>query len=134
MTFGNEEQKQKWLPKLASGQHIGAWGLTEAGTGSDAMRMRCTAVDAGDHWVVNGTKNWITHGLSAEVAVVLVRTGELLDSRGITAMVVERDMPGFRGGKKENKLGMRASETAELIFELGSAVVITSIHPKPGAH
>ena len=81
------------------------------------MRMRCTAVDAGDHWVVNGTKNWITHGLSAEVAVVLVRTGELLDSRGITAMVVERDMPGFRGGKKENKLGMRASETAELIFE-----------------
>ena len=117
LTFGNEEQKQKWLPKLASGQHIGAWGLTEAGTGSDAMRMRCTAVDAGDHWVVNGTKNWITHGLSAEVAVVLVRTGELLDSHGITAMVVERDMPGFRGGKKENKLGMRASETAELIFE-----------------
>ncbi|MAC16936.1 MAG: acyl-CoA dehydrogenase, partial [Flavobacteriales bacterium] len=117
LTFGNEAQKQRWLPELASGQHIGAWGLTEAGTGSDAMRMRCTAVEDGDHWIVNGTKNWITHGLSAEVAVVLVRTGELLDSHGITAMVVERGMPGFRGGKKENKLGMRASETAELIFE-----------------
>lgn len=117
LTFGNEAQKQRWLPALASGQHIGAWGLTEAGTGSDAMRMRCTAVEDGDHWVVNGTKNWITHGLSAEVAVVLVRTGELLDSHGITAMVVERGTPGFRGGKKENKLGMRASETAELIFE-----------------
>ena len=117
LTFGNEEQKRKWLPRLASGEHIGAWGLTEAGTGSDAMRMRCTAVDDGDHWVVNGTKNWITHGLSAEVAVVLVRTGELGDSHGITALVVERDTPGFRGGKKENKLGMRASETAELVFE-----------------
>lgn len=117
LTFGNEEQKRKWLPRLASGEHIGAWGLTEAGTGSDAMRMRCTAVEDGDHWVVNGTKNWITHGLSAEVAVVLVRTGELGDSHGITALVVERDTLGFRGGKKENKLGMRASETAELVFE-----------------
>lgn len=117
LTFGNEEQKRKWLPRLASGEHIGAWGLTEAGTGSDAMRMRCTAVEDGDHWVVNGTKNWITHGLSAEVAVVLVRTGELGDSHGITALVVERDTPGFRGGKTENKLGMRASETAELVFE-----------------
>lgn len=117
LTFGNEEQKRKWLPRLASGEHIGAWGLTEAGTGSDAMRMRCTAVEDGDHWVVNGTKNWITHGLSADVAVVLVRTGELGDSHGITALVVERDTPGFRGGKKENKLGMRASETAELVFE-----------------
>ena len=117
LTFGNEEQKRKWLPRLASGEHIGAWGLTEAGTGSDAMRMRCTAVEDGDHWVVNGTKNWITHGLSAEVAVVLVRTGELGDSHGITALVVERDAPGFHGGKKENKLGMRASETAELVFE-----------------
>lgn len=117
LTFGNEEQKRKWLPRLASGEHIGAWGLTEAGTGSDAMRMRCTAAEDGDHWVVNGTKNWITHGLSAEVAVVLVRTGELGDSHGITALVVERDTPGFRGGKKENKLGMRASETAELVFE-----------------
>ena len=115
-TFGNEEQKRKWLPRLASGEHIGAWGLTEAGTGSDAMRMRCTAVEDGDHWVVNGTKNWITHGLSAEVAVVLVRTGELGDSHGITALVVERNTSGC-GGKKENKLGMRASETAELVFE-----------------
>lgn len=117
LTFGNEEQRQRFLPKLATGEHMGAWGLTEAGTGSDAMRMRCTAEKEGDHWVLNGTKNWITHGLTAEVSVVLARTGELLDSRGITAFVVERDTPGFRGGKKENKLGMRASETAELIFE-----------------
>lgn len=117
LTFGTEEQKQRWLPRLASGEHIGAWGLTEAGTGSDAMRMRCTAVREGDEWVLNGTKNWITHGITAEVAVVLVRTGELLDSHGITALVVERGTPGFRGGKKEDKLGMRASETAELVFE-----------------
>lgn len=117
LTFGAEEQKQRWLPRLASGEHIGAWGLTEAGTGSDAMRMRCTAVREGDEWVLNGTKNWITHGITAEVAVVLVRTGELLDSHGITALVVERGTPGFRGGKKEDKLGMRASETAELVFE-----------------
>lgn len=117
LTFGNEEQKQRWLPRLASGEHIGAWGLTEAGTGSDAMRMRCTAVREGGEWVLNGTKNWITHGITAEVAVVLVRTGELLDSHGITALVVERGTPGFRGGKKEDKLGMRASETAELVFE-----------------
>lgn len=117
LTFGSEEQKQKYLPRLASGEHIGAWGLTEAGTGSDAMRMRCTAQKDGEHWVLNGTKNWITHGISAEVVVVLARTGELLDSHGITAFVVERGTPGFRGGKKENKLGMRASETAELIFE-----------------
>ena len=117
LTFGTAEQKQRWLPRLASGEHIGAWGLTEAGTGSDAMRMRCTAVREGDEWVLNGTKNWITHGITAEVAVVLVRTGELLDSHGITALVVERGTPGFRGGKKEDKLGMRASETAELGFE-----------------
>jgi alkylation response protein AidB-like acyl-CoA dehydrogenase len=117
LEFGNEEQKQKYLPKLASGEWVGAWGLTEANTGSDAMRMKCTAVKDGDHWVINGTKNWITHGISGEVAVVLVRTGDLLDSHGITAFIVERDTPGFRGGKKENKLGMRASETAELIFE-----------------
>jgi len=117
MMFGNEEQKQKYLPKLATAEWIGAWGLTEANTGSDAMRMRCTAVQDGDYWVINGTKNWITHGISGDVAVVLVRTGELLDSDGITAFVVERGTPGFRGGKKENKLGMRSSETAELIFE-----------------
>jgi alkylation response protein AidB-like acyl-CoA dehydrogenase len=117
LEFGNEEQKQKYLPKLASGEWIGAWGLTEANTGSDAMRMKCTAVQDGDYWVINGTKNWITHGISGEIAVVLVRTGELLDSKGITAFAIERGTPGFSGGKKENKLGMRASETAELIFD-----------------
>lgn len=117
LQFGNEEQKKKWLPKLATAEWIGAWGLTEANTGSDAMRMKCTAKKDGDHWVINGSKNWITHGISGNVAVVLARTGELLDSNGITAFVVERGTPGFRGGKKENKLGMRASETAEMIFE-----------------
>lgn len=117
LQFGNEEQKKKYLPKLATAEWIGAWGLTEANTGSDAMRMRCTAVQDGDYWVINGTKNWITHGITGNVAVVLVRTGDLLDSHGITAFVIERGTPGFRGGKKENKLGMRASETAELIFE-----------------
>jgi alkylation response protein AidB-like acyl-CoA dehydrogenase len=117
LQFGNEEQKKKWLPKLATGEWIGAWGLTEANTGSDAMRMQCVAKQDGDHWVLNGTKNWITHGISGDVAVVLARTGELLDSNGITAFAVERGTPGFKGGKKENKLGMRASETAELIFE-----------------
>ena len=117
LEFGNEEQKQKYLPKLASGEWIGAWGLTEANTGSDAMRMKCTAIKDGEYYVINGAKNWITHGISGEVAVVLVRTGELLDSHGITAFIVERNTPGFSGGKKENKLGMRASETAELIFE-----------------
>ncbi|MBK8625348.1 MAG: acyl-CoA dehydrogenase family protein [Saprospiraceae bacterium] len=117
LAFGNEEQKQKYLPKLASAEWIGAWGLTEANTGSDAMRMKCVAVQDGDHWVINGSKNWITHGKSGDVAVVLARTGDLLDSRGITAFVVERGTPGFTGGKKENKLGMRASETAEMIFD-----------------
>ena len=105
------------MPKLASGQWIGAWGLTEANTGSDALRMQCVAKKDGDEWVLNGTKNWITHGISGDIAVVLARTGELLDSHGISAFVVERGTPGFRGGKKENKLGMRASETAELVFE-----------------
>jgi alkylation response protein AidB-like acyl-CoA dehydrogenase len=117
LEFANEEQKLKYLPKLATGEWIGAWGLTEANTGSDAMRMKCTAVQDGDYWVINGTKNWITHGISGEVAVVLVRTGDLLDSHGITAFIIERGTPGFSGGKKENKLGMRASETAELIFD-----------------
>lgn len=117
MMFGNEEQKKKYLPKLASGEWIGAWGLTEANTGSDAMRMQCVAKKDGDHWVINGAKNWITHGISGEVAVVLARTGELLDSHGITAFIVERGTPGFKAGKKENKLGMRSSETAEMIFD-----------------
>lgn len=117
LTFGSEEQKKKWLPKLASAEWIGAWGLTESNTGSDALRMKTTAVKDGDHWVLNGAKNWITHGISGDVAVVLARNGDLLDSRGITAFVVERGTPGFLAGKKENKLGMRASETAEIIFD-----------------
>lgn len=117
LMFGNEEQKQKYLPKLATAEFIGAWGLTEANTGSDAMRMRCVAKQDGDHWIINGAKNWITHGITGDVAVVLARTGELLDSHGITAFVVERGTAGFKAGKKENKLGMRASETAEMIFE-----------------
>src|SRR5436190_5121070 len=103
--FGNAEQKKKYLPKLASGEWIGAWALTEANTGSDAMRMRCVAKQDGDFWILNGAKNWITHGLSGNVAVVLARTGELLDPDGITAFLVEKGTKGFRGGKKENKLG-----------------------------
>lgn len=117
LSFGNEEQKQKYLPLLASGKWIGAWGLTEPNTGSDAMRMQCTATRDGDYWVLNGTKSWITHGKSGHVAVVIARSGELLDSRGMTTFVVERGTPGFQAGKKENKLGMRASETAEMIFD-----------------
>jgi alkylation response protein AidB-like acyl-CoA dehydrogenase len=117
MLFGNEEQKKKYLPKLASAEWIGAWGLTEANTGSDSMRMRCVAKQDGDYWIINGAKNWITHGISGDVAVVLARTGDLLDSNGITAFIVEKNTPGFKGGKKENKLGMRASETAEIIFQ-----------------
>ncbi|RQO31226.1 acyl-CoA dehydrogenase [Taibaiella sp. KBW10] len=115
--FGNEEQKQKYLPKLASGEWIGAWGLTEANTGSDAGNMRCTATREGDEWVLNGTKNWITHGISGNVAVVLARTGEPRTKNNVTAFIVERGTPGFSAGKKENKLGMRASETAELVFD-----------------
>lgn len=117
LQFGTEEQKMRWLPKLASGEHLGAWGLTEANTGSDALRMQCIAKKEGDEWVINGAKNWITHGISGDIAVVLARTGDLLDSHGITAFVVERGTAGFSGGKKENKLGMRASETAEMIFQ-----------------
>lgn len=117
MQFGNGEQKKRWLPKLATAEWIGAWGLTEANTGSDALRMKCVAKKDGNHWVLNGAKNWITHGKSGDVTVVLARTGELLDSHGITAFVVERGTPGFKAGKKENKLGMRASETTEMIFE-----------------
>ena len=117
LTFGNEEQKKNWLPKLASSEWIGAWGLTEPNTGSDAMRMKCTAKQDGDHWVLNGTKTWITHGKSSDVVVAVVRTGDLLDSNGITTFVVERGTPGLKAGKKEDKLGMRCSETAEVIFE-----------------
>lgn len=117
LTFGNETQKQKYLPKLATAEHIGAWGLTEPNTGSDAMRMKCTAQKDGDDWIINGTKCWITHGISSDVMVVIARTGELLDSKGMTAFIVERGNPGLKAGKKENKLGMRASETAEVIFD-----------------
>lgn len=117
LTFGNEEQKAKYLPKLATAEHIAGWGLTEANTGSDAGRMQCVAVKDGDDYIINGTKNWITHGISADTLVVIVRTGELLDSHGMSAFIIERGMPGFSAGKKENKLGMRASETAELIFD-----------------
>ncbi len=115
--FGTEEQKRKYLPKLASGEWIGAWGLTEANTGSDAGNMRCTATRDGDDWILNGTKNWITHGISGNVAVVLARTGEPRAKSNVTAFIVERGTPGFTAGKKENKLGMRASETAELVFD-----------------
>lgn len=114
---GSEAQKRKYLPKLASGEFIGAWGLTEPNTGSDAMRMKTTAKKDGNEWVINGAKNWITHGLSGDVAVVLVRTGELLDSRGITAFIIEKGTPGFSAVKIKDKLGVRASETAELIFD-----------------
>ncbi|MDG1429035.1 MAG: acyl-CoA dehydrogenase family protein [Crocinitomicaceae bacterium] len=114
---GSEEQKMKYLPKLASGEFIGAWGLTEPNTGSDAMRMKTTAVKEGNEWVINGAKTWITHGKSGDVAVILVRTGDLLDSRGITAFIIETDTPGFSAVKIGDKLGVRASETAELIFD-----------------
>jgi alkylation response protein AidB-like acyl-CoA dehydrogenase len=117
MYFGNEEQKKKWLPKLATGEWIGAWGLTETATGSDAGGMTTTAMPDGDHWILNGSKNFITHAISGDVAVVIARTGEKGDSRGMTAFVVEKGTKGFSAGKKENKLGMRASETACLFFE-----------------
>jgi len=117
LSFANEEQKKRWLPKLATAEWIGAWGLTEHNTGSDAGGMSTTAVKDGDHWILNGAKNFITHAISGNVAVVIVRTGEKGDSHGMTAFVVEKGTPGFSSGKKENKLGMRASETAELIFD-----------------
>jgi len=116
LEFGNEAQKRKWLPKLAHGEWIGAWGLTEHNTGSDAGGMSTTAVEDGDSYIINGAKNFITHGISGDVAVVIVRTGDKGDSRGMTAFVIEKGTPGFSSGKKENKMGMRASETAELIF------------------
>ena len=116
LQFGNEAQKKKYLPKLATAEWIGAWGLTETGTGSDAGGMNTVAVKDGDHYVINGSKNFITHAISGDVAVVIVRTGEKGDSHGMTAFVIEKGTKGFSSGKKENKLGMRASETAELIF------------------
>lgn len=117
LSFGNEAQKQKWIPKLATGEWIGAWGLTEHNTGSDAGGMNTTAVKKGDQWVLNGSKNFITHGKSGDIAVVIARTGEKGDSHGMTAFVIEKGTPGFSSGKKEDKLGMRASETAEIIFD-----------------
>ena len=117
MAFGNEEQKQKYLPKLATAEWLGAWGLTEPNTGSDAGNMKTTAVKDGDDWIINGTKSWITHGRSGDVVVVVCRTGEPRAKLNSTTFIVERGTPGFSGGKKENKLGMRASETAEMIFD-----------------
>src|SRR5690554_199434 len=116
LAFGNEEQKKKYLPKLATAEYIGAWGLTEHNTGSDAGGMNTTAVEDGDYYILNGAKNFITHAISGDVAVVIARTGEKGDSRGMTAFIVEKGTKGFASGKKEDKLGMRASETAELIF------------------
>ncbi len=117
LTFGTELQKKQWLPKLATAEWLGAWGLTEPNTGSDAGNMKTTAVKEGDEWILNGTKSWITHGKSGDIAVVICRTGEPRTKSNSTAFVVERGAAGFSGGKKENKLGMRASETAEMIFE-----------------
>jgi len=117
LTFGNEEHKKKYLPKLATSEYLGAWGLTEPNTGSDAGNMKTTAVKDGDEWVLNGTKSWITHGKSGDIAVVICRTGEPRTKDNSTAFIVERGTPGFSAGKKENKLGMRASETAEMIFD-----------------
>ncbi|PZV83435.1 alkylation response protein AidB-like acyl-CoA dehydrogenase [Algoriphagus aquaeductus] len=117
MMFGTEEQKRKYLPKLATCEWLGAWGLTEPNTGSDAGNMRTVAKKDGEYYVINGAKNFITHGYSGDVAVVIARTGEVGDSHGMTAFIVERGTPGFKGGRKEDKLGMRASETAEIIFE-----------------
>ena len=116
LSFGNEEQKQKFLPRLASAEYIGAWGLTESNTGSDAGNMQCIAVKNETEWVINGTKNWITHGKSCDVAVVICRTGEPHTRDNSTSFIIPRGTKGFTGGKKENKLGMRASETAEMIF------------------
>ena len=117
LSFGNDNQKNKWIPKLASGQHLGAWGLTENNSGSDASGMSSTAVKKGNDWVLNGTKNFITHGISGDIAVAVFRTGKKGEKRNATAFVIERGTEGFKAGKKENKLGMRASETAEMIFD-----------------
>ena len=117
LQFGNEDQKKKWLPKLATAEWIGAWGLTEHNTGSDAGGMATTAVKDGEEWVINGSKNFITHAISGDIAVVIARTGDKGDSHAMTTFVIEKGVSGFSSGKKEDKLGMRASETAELIFD-----------------
>lgn len=117
LLFGTDSQKNKWIPKLASGEHLGAWGLTENNSGSDASGMSSTAIKDGESWILNGTKNFITHGISGDIAVAIFRTGEKGEKRNATAFVIERGTNGFKSGKKENKLGMRASETAEMIFD-----------------
>ncbi len=117
LKFGTDKQKKLWLPKLASGEYLGSWGLTEPNTGSDAANMETVAEDKGDHWEINGAKNWITHGISSDITVVIARTGDKRDSRGMSAFVIERSNEGFKGGRKEDKLGMRISETAEMIFD-----------------
>ena len=117
MQFGNEDQKKKYLPKLASAEYLGSWGLTEHNTGSDSGNMSTVALKDGDDWVLNGSKNFITHAISGDIVVVIVRTGEKGDSKGMSAFIVEKGTPGLTSGKKEDKLGMRASETAELIFD-----------------
>lgn len=117
LTFGTDDQKERWLPKLASAEWIGAWGLTEPNTGSDAGNMLTTAVKDGVDWIINGTKNFITHGNSGDIAVIMARTGEPGDKKGSTAFVIERGTPGMNKGKKEDKFGMRASETTEMVFE-----------------
>ena len=117
LQFGSEDQKKKWLPKLVTAEWIGAWGLTEHNTGSDAGAMSTTAKKDGEYWVLNGSKNFITHAISGNIAVVIARTGKKGDSHGMTAFVIEKGTEGFTSGKKEDKLGMRASETAELIFD-----------------
>ena len=117
LKFGNEDQKTKWLPKLSSGEYLGAWALTETGTGSDALRMSTTAIKKGNKWIINGVKNWITHGISSNVVIAIVRTGAIGDSHGISAFIIDKNNPGVKSGKKENKLGMRASETSEVIFD-----------------
>ena len=117
LAFGSKDQKQRYLPKLATAEYIGAWGLTEPNTGSDAGNMKCVAVKEGNDWMINGTKSWITHGRSGDIAVVICRTGEPRSKNNATAFIVERGTAGFSGGKKENKLGMRASETTEMVFD-----------------
>ncbi|EEI93506.1 acyl-CoA dehydrogenase family protein [Sphingobacterium spiritivorum] len=117
LSFANEEQKKKYLPKLATAEWIGAWGLTETGSGSDAGGLTTVAERDGDYFILNGSKNFITHAISSEVAVVITRTGQKGDKKGMTAFIIEKGTPGFSAGKKENKLGMRASETACLFFD-----------------
>lgn len=117
LSFANESQKQKYLPKLATGEWIGAWGLTETGSGSDAGGLATVAKKEGDYYILNGSKNFITHAISSQVAVVVARTGEKGDSHGMTSFIIEKGTAGFSAGKKENKLGMRASETACLFFD-----------------